>query len=72
MNKPFLYMAIFCLGILVGLGEENPLMNLITIVAFIGAIFPDANDVDDEPEEEERRETKTRLVQNPYYNRYKP
>ena len=65
-------MAIFCLGILVGLGEENPLMNLITIVAFIGAIFPDANDVDDEPEEEERRETKTRLVQNPYYNRYKP
>lgn len=65
-------MAIFCLGILVGLGEENPLMNLITIVAFIGAIFLDANDVDDEPEEEERRETKTRLVQNPYYNRYKP
>ena len=72
MNKPLLYMAIFCLGVLVGIGEENPIMNLITIMAFVGAIFPNSDDLEDVPEEEERRETKTRLVRNPYYNRYKP
>lgn len=67
-------MGIFCLGILVGLGEENPLMNLITIMAFVGAIFPDSKDLKDVPEEEEeeRREPKIKLVHNPYYNRYKP
>nr|DAS92487.1 MAG TPA: hypothetical protein [Caudoviricetes sp.] len=72
MNKPLLWLAIFCLGVLVGIGEENPIMNLITIMAFIGAIFPNSDDLEDVPEEEERREPKARLVRNPYYNRYKP
>ena len=70
MNKPLLYMAIFCLGVLVGIGEESPTMNLITIMAFVGALFPTAKELEEEPEE--RRAPKTRLVQNPYYNRYKP
>lgn len=72
MNKPLLYMAIFCLGVLVGIGEDAPIMNLITIMAIVGALFPNSDDLEDIPEPEERRETKTRLVHNPYYNRYKP
>lgn len=66
-------MGIFCLGILVGLGEENPIMNLITIMAFVGAIFPEPKDlVDASEEEEKRREPKTRILHNSYYNRYRP
>lgn len=65
-----MYLCVFCLGVLVGQGEVNPIMNLLTILALIGAVLPSFEE--DEPEEEERRETKTRLVHNPYYNRYKP
>lgn len=69
MNKPCMYLCVFCLGVLVGQGEVNPIMNLVTILALLGAVLPIFEE--DAPEEEERRETKTRLVHNPYYNRYK-
>lgn len=69
MNKPCMYLCVFCLGVLVGQGEVNPIMNLVTILALIGSVLPVFEDT---PQEEERREPKTRLVQNSYYNRYKP
>lgn len=65
-----MYLCVFCLGVLVGQGEVNPIMNLVTILALIGAVLPSFEE--DVPEEEERREPKARLVRNPYYNRYKP
>ena len=80
MNIACFMLFVFCFGVLVGQDAENPIMNLITILALVGTFSPsfvefykeitkDPYAEDEEIYEVEERRPTTRL---PYYNRYKP
>ena len=56
MNKTCLYLGFLCLGIILGSGKENEVMNLITILAFAGAIAPLVQELIQDEEEQEKYE----------------
>lgn len=56
MNKTCLYLGFLCLGIILGSGKENEVMNLITLLAFIGAIAPLVQGLMQDEEEQEKYE----------------
>lgn len=72
--------VIFCLGVILGRGEGNELLAAIMVTALFGSFIPtyleginqDEEDEEDKIQEEEERRPVTRIVKNPYYNRYKP
>lgn len=74
MNKPCFYLCIFCLGVLVGEGAENPIMNLVTVLALIGAISPTFQGVFEQEldaEEEEDEQDINKQFYNKPYNPFK-
>ncbi|WP_127009513.1 hypothetical protein [Veillonella sp. CHU110] len=54
MNKTCLYLGFLCLGIILGSGKENEVMNLITLLAFAGAITPLVQELMQTEEEQEK------------------
>ena len=81
MTQVFTHLGVFCLGMILGLGEENDYLNaglLFSLFAwFVVANMEVDHEYYSEDEEEiyeevEERRPATRIVKNPYYNRYKP
>ena len=56
MNKTCLYLGFLCLGIILGSGKESEVMNLITLLAFTGAIAPLVQELIQDEEEQEKYE----------------
>lgn len=56
MNKMCAYVGFLCLGIILGSGKESEVMNLITLLAFAGAIAPLVQGLMQDEEEKEKYE----------------
>lgn len=56
MNKTCLYLGFLCLGTILGSGKESEVMNLITLLAFAGAIAPLVQGLMQDEEEQEKYE----------------
>ena len=61
MNQPCLYLGFLCLGIILGAGKENEVMNLITLLAFAGAIAPLVQELMQTEEEQEKYKSLNKL-----------
>lgn len=80
MAYVFTHIGVFCLGLILGLGEENDYIKAVLMLCWVGWVYVtlsedvDINEEDEEDkiQEVEERRPATRIVKNPYYNRYKP
>ena len=77
MNFACFILFVFCLGVLVGQDAENPIMNLITILALVGTFSPSFVEFYEEitkaPFDEEEEEEDEQDINKHFYNKpYKP
>ena len=72
MNKPCMYLCIFCLGVLVGEDAETPIMNLVTVLALIGAVLPTFQGVFEQELEDDEEEDEQDINKHFYNKPYKP
>ena len=75
MNIPCFILFVFCMGVLTGQSGENPIMNLVTILALVGTFSPLFVDFYEEitrnPYEEDEEDEQD--INKHYYNKpYKP
>lgn len=79
MTQVFTHVGVFCLGLILGLGEENDYIKAVLMLCWFGWLYvtlTEEVDIKEEEDEEiqevEERRPATRIIKNPYYNRYKP
>lgn len=76
MNIACFILFVFCLGVLVGQDAENPIMNLMTILALVGTFSPSFvefyEEITKDPFEEEEEEDEQDINKHFYNKPYKP